>query len=274
MIKLNTPYKLDNGDHVVFTEGKKGTINGKYSDASLTGTFDGNLLKATFHNTTVNASGLMEITFHEKGFDAKWKSGLEPGPMRGKWVGKLESMLPDPTLTSGSLDDFIKYIKSNNEFNQSYGDVLNGISNEDFVEIYSIEFEKDFFGELKKDLGVVKLIIDNSEFSIEEQDGSDRYTLYYDFKHNCIFQQYPSNSDDYYKYLGTWHASISSFYKESEKFYGCYSICDLNNEWEIQFQGDYESHEGNIEDELILKIKEQINSTSFYLFITEVLDGM
>ena len=89
MIQLNTPYKLENGDHVIFTEGKKGTINGKHSEATLTGTIEGNVLKATFHNTKVNASGLMEITFHENGFNAKWKSGLEPGPMKGKWNGVL-----------------------------------------------------------------------------------------------------------------------------------------------------------------------------------------
>jgi hypothetical protein len=89
MIKLNTPYTIENGDNVIFTEGKKGTINGTYSDATLTGILEGNLLKATFHNTKVNATGLMEITFHENGFDAKWKNGLEPGPMRGKWIGDL-----------------------------------------------------------------------------------------------------------------------------------------------------------------------------------------
>ena len=112
MIKLNTPYKLENGDHVIFTEGKKGTINGKHSEATLTGILEGNVLKATFHNTTVNATGLMEITFHENGFNAKWKSGLEPGPMRGKWNGifneternfqKIEKMDFEVVLENGN----------------------------------------------------------------------------------------------------------------------------------------------------------------------------
>ena len=91
MIKLNTPYTIENGDTVIFTEGKKGTINGTYTDSTLTGTLNGELLKATFHNKKVNAIGLIEITFNEKGFDAKWKQGLEPGPMRGKWEGKLNA---------------------------------------------------------------------------------------------------------------------------------------------------------------------------------------
>jgi hypothetical protein len=92
MIKFNTPYTIENGDTVVFTEGKKGTINGTYTDATLTGSFDGEVLKATFHNKKVSAIGLMEIIFHEDGFDAKWKSGLEPGPMRGKWEGRIENL--------------------------------------------------------------------------------------------------------------------------------------------------------------------------------------
>jgi hypothetical protein len=100
MIKLNTPYTIENGDTVTFTEGKKGTINGSYTDSTLTGAFDGAVLKATFHNKKVNAIGLMEITFHENGFDAKWKSGLEPGPMRGKWEGKLISNTNQPAPES------------------------------------------------------------------------------------------------------------------------------------------------------------------------------
>jgi hypothetical protein len=91
MIKLNTPYIIENGDTVTFTEGKKGIINGSYTNATLTGTLDGNVLKATFQNKKVNSVGLIEITFHNNGFDAKWKNGLEPGPMRGKWEGILSA---------------------------------------------------------------------------------------------------------------------------------------------------------------------------------------
>lgn len=92
MIKLDTPYNIVNeNDTVTFVEGKKGSITGTYSDGTLTGTLNGNLLNATFHNSKVNAIGLMEITFNEIGFTGKWKKGLEPGPMRGKWDGNLNN---------------------------------------------------------------------------------------------------------------------------------------------------------------------------------------
>mgnify|MGYP000105776860 CR=1 FL=1 len=100
MIKLNTPYTIENGDTVIFTEEKKDTIHGVYKDSALTGTLDGNVLKATFINSKVNAVGLMEITFNETGFDGKWKKGIEPGPMKGKWLGKLSSFKMDDDIES------------------------------------------------------------------------------------------------------------------------------------------------------------------------------
>jgi len=92
MIKLNTPYHVaEENVTVTFTELKNGAITGTYPNATLTGTLEGNVLSATFHNTAVNAVGLIELTFNENGFEGKWKSGLEPGPMRGKWNGECVS---------------------------------------------------------------------------------------------------------------------------------------------------------------------------------------
>jgi hypothetical protein len=92
MIKFNIPYHIDNeDDQVTFSEGRSGSINGIYNDGSLTGTLQDNILYATYHNKKVNVVGLIEFSFHEKGFDAKWKSGLETGPLKGKWRGTLEN---------------------------------------------------------------------------------------------------------------------------------------------------------------------------------------
>ena len=65
------------------------TIAGNKSEGKINGTLDGNVLKGTFHVDA--AAGLIEFTFSEDGFDAKWKQGIEPGPMRGKWEGFLNS---------------------------------------------------------------------------------------------------------------------------------------------------------------------------------------
>lgn len=50
MIKLNTQYAIENGDVTTFSEEKNGGITGTYGDGTITGTIDGHLLKATFHN--------------------------------------------------------------------------------------------------------------------------------------------------------------------------------------------------------------------------------
>jgi hypothetical protein len=92
MIKFNETYTINNGqESIVFKEGKANTITGEYMDGTLTGTLEGNSLKATFHNKKTNGAGLIEFTFTENGFSAKWKQGLEAGPMRGKWIAILES---------------------------------------------------------------------------------------------------------------------------------------------------------------------------------------
>jgi hypothetical protein len=75
------------------------------------------VLSATFHNTAINEVGLIELTFNENGFEGKWKKGLEPGPMRGKWSGKLylefhskENSATDNSSTELS-DEQIKYLE-------------------------------------------------------------------------------------------------------------------------------------------------------------------
>jgi hypothetical protein len=77
MIKFNETYTIQNGDKVTFTEGKKGTINGTYSDATLTGTLEGNLLKATFHNKKVNATGLKRFRCQVETRFGAWANARE-----------------------------------------------------------------------------------------------------------------------------------------------------------------------------------------------------
>jgi hypothetical protein len=96
MIKLNEEYSINSGQGtIVFTEGNKGTVNAEYEiqgnkgKGKINGTLENEILKATFHVDA--AAGLIEFTFTENGFDAKWKQGIEPGPMKGKWTGSLNS---------------------------------------------------------------------------------------------------------------------------------------------------------------------------------------
>jgi len=123
-MRFNGKYLINNGNQsIVFKEGKGNTITGEYNDGTLTGTMEENVLKATFHNKKNNSAGLIEITFNENGFAAKWKEGLEAGPMRGKWKGLLNnnSMLNNKfehkstIIISLRLDDPISDPEQNSE---------------------------------------------------------------------------------------------------------------------------------------------------------------
>jgi hypothetical protein len=148
MIKLNTPYTIENGkDQVIFTESENNTITGAYKDGTLNGKLNGNTLSATFQNTKVNVSGLMEITFNEKGFDGRWKKGIEPGPMKGKWKGLLVSK---------------SEINASNE---------NAEEKEVVIEV-SGRIPKYFFGSLKEDFQEeIKNVLEycSEELSTEEE---------------------------------------------------------------------------------------------------------
>jgi CxxC motif-containing protein len=99
MIKFNENYSINNSEGtIVFTQGKKGTVNanyeikGKKDTGVINGILEGHLLKGNYHNKANNSTGLIEFIFNENGFDCRWKQGLEPGPMRGKWRGLLTSV--------------------------------------------------------------------------------------------------------------------------------------------------------------------------------------
>ena len=97
MIKFKETYTINDGlGTIIFTKGRQNTVNGNYEikgkkdSGIINGTFDGDILKGTYHNKVSNSTGLIEFTFNENGFNARWKRGLEPGPMRGNWKGLID----------------------------------------------------------------------------------------------------------------------------------------------------------------------------------------
>jgi hypothetical protein len=88
MMKLNEEYSINSGQGtIVFTEGNKGTVNAEYEiqgnkgKGKINGTLENTILTGTYH--VDSTAGLIEFAFKENGFDAKWKQGIEPGPMSG-----------------------------------------------------------------------------------------------------------------------------------------------------------------------------------------------
>lgn len=88
MIKLNTVYKAGKQE-VKFQEKEPGIIYSEYGNETVEGKMEGNTLKGIFHNKKVNVTGIMELTFHETGFEGRWKKGIEPGELKQKWNAVL-----------------------------------------------------------------------------------------------------------------------------------------------------------------------------------------
>jgi hypothetical protein len=147
----------------------------------MTGFLEGNVFTGTFHNTKVNATGLIEITFHESGFDAKWKSGLEPGRMNGKWVGKIENSsdfivsIPDEIKTL--LRDYLiqPNVGIDAVYNWFYGYFTNQFTGEEFnseIRLLKNELDDRFRGIKEKNVRTIGI-----DFPILLSKGKNRPVL-------------------------------------------------------------------------------------------------
>lgn len=115
MIQFGKAYSYSKGKgSITFQQEADGRVSATYTIYNETGTLIGNLsgsvLEATFDTASMGKVGLINFTFVENGFTAKWKTGLTPGPMRGLWItdnlsaeaGKADSFEFNTAL---SLDD-------------------------------------------------------------------------------------------------------------------------------------------------------------------------
>lgn len=281
MIQLKKEYFFNSGSGTIIFEESENhlivahyRIEGNNNSGSIIGELSNNVFVGQFQ--IGSTKGLIEIRFSENGFIANWKQGIEKGPMKGKWEGEVANQKENDSncaITSEkSAQKFMDFVRNDYLLTSEYSDRVDRHTTSDFVEYYSLEFEHTFFEALKGTFDILVFTVDNSEYSIDEHDGRDQYTIYYDILNKCIYKQFPTHSDDCYSFLGTWHASIPSSYKEEKRFLGYYKLTDLENKWEVSFQGNFESYQGQISTEMLEKLKQEINAESMYLFLLEVLD--
>ena len=111
MIKFNETYSINDGQGtIVFKDAGNNKVEATYEikgnkvPGNVSGKFEGSTLKAIYQ---VNeAKGLMDFIFSKNGFEAKWKKGVEEGPMKGNWTGKiLEDEKNKPIITSNPTNE-------------------------------------------------------------------------------------------------------------------------------------------------------------------------
>jgi hypothetical protein len=94
MIQYNEEYSLNDGKGcIVFQKGSEDAVSAIYNRGTIHAKWDGNVLKGTFIDTISKGQGLIEFTFDEDCLEAKWKGGIVPGAMRGRWKGILSSAI-------------------------------------------------------------------------------------------------------------------------------------------------------------------------------------
>jgi hypothetical protein len=88
---LTGTYKTQHGDLTITQHGEN--ITATYQeDGVCIGKLTGNKIEGIWKNK--KDQGLFEWTFDENGsFTGKYKSGLETGPMKGRWHGKHQSLI-------------------------------------------------------------------------------------------------------------------------------------------------------------------------------------
>jgi hypothetical protein len=93
MIHFNKKYIINNGNgEIEFRKGGDQFVSAVYNRGTIHAHWRGDVLAGTFIDTVSKGEGLIEFTFSENTLEAKWKGGTDPGPMRGKWEGKISDL--------------------------------------------------------------------------------------------------------------------------------------------------------------------------------------
>lgn len=127
-----------NGENVTATYQENGVCSGKLS---------GNKVEGIWRNK--KDQGLFEWSFDEQGgFKGKYKSGMEAGPMRGKWDGKLLSNTSNEVSAEESTSDTVEITLSGRIPKYFFGSVKDSFQDELQTVLSiadeSIETEQDF----------------------------------------------------------------------------------------------------------------------------------
>jgi hypothetical protein len=130
MIRYKEEYSINNGSgNITFQKGAENEVSAVYNRGTIHAEWHDDVLKGIFLDTQSKGRGLIEFTFAGDTFEAKWKGGINPGPMRGRWNGVLNTSVLEKNPVS--IDDEIKTV-----FNSS-----------DQVEIRVVVQKFDFYSE-------------------------------------------------------------------------------------------------------------------------------
>lgn len=234
-------------------------LNGDYSVLTLSGNFAGP--KRKLRALTETPEKLKDLDLLDSDLIAELfaNTGLKLAESSGA-VNRTSSVGSDNSY----LNSYMRYV---------------GI--DDFNDEWAIELSEDHFEGLKDSTDILSFLITNSPESMMEQEGATHYVLIADLKNNRILpvsnsyldgDDYQNGGDEMHEtYIGTWHASIPGNYHEFNSFIGQYILQgNIAETWDVNFHGDFDGVDGEVDSELLEKIKETINGQTFYAFLVDV----
>ncbi|MEI6312796.1 MAG: hypothetical protein WCP57_11100 [Bacteroidota bacterium] len=126
-----------NGVNIIATYQNDGVCSGKLTDNKVEGIWKNK-----------NDQGLFEWTFDGNGsFTGKYKSGLETGPMKGRWHGKHESLINNQSDTIQFSFDVVQENggKIEYQFNKDFKNLSFQLSENEIIvdDYHNIIMEKD-----------------------------------------------------------------------------------------------------------------------------------
>jgi hypothetical protein len=175
MIQFEKTYDINDGNgSVTFKKVDDLTVEAVYNRGTIKGTLDGEKLKGQFIDNVSNGQGLIEFTFNENGFEAKWKSGLEEGPLKGKWVGIIDQKKSSIIFNNDLTEEQTAFIREKSWWNRE--EVPNEWFSSPAFITEIVKNDKDWFqlasNEIRKDKEIVKKIIQEQPRAIEFVDES------------------------------------------------------------------------------------------------------
>lgn len=237
MIQFEKKYEINEGNgSITFRKINEIKVEAEYNRGTIQGDWDGEMLRGTFKDHISGGVGLIHFIFHKNSFEAKWKSGLDEGPFRGKWSGKL------------NLD--VSKVIENTSFQGSY------------------------FKELIGTFHTISFTLENTEGAIQ-QGGSDNFSITFDIESQELKQEHPWRTMEEGKimfYTGSPCIEIFEDYLCNEEMeYPGFLMININDTWAIPFHGDLYSIDewdtAGIEVEKYQILKSTLSRKAIYHFL-------
>ena len=275
MIQFEKNYDINDGNgSVTFKKVDDLTVEAVYNRGTIKAKWDGDILKGIYTDKVSNGYGLINFSFNENTFEAKWKAGTEEGPMKGKWKGKLENNRSENSIVwSGKgIEGYKRYI--------SYYLPAEEFDGQNIPKEFYVQLENKYFQELLPDLDVICFDLDNDD-SAKNRGGNWVYSIIYHIPSGSLLRYNFWQGETFgEQYFDSKVIVLSDYSKDMGSYRGLWNIKGPvprnEDNWDIGFTDNNSlrkiENPGVISEELIDRIKNNVNANLIFQFVKDVIE--